>query len=380
MRWRGLRGLLACDHEAMALKVMLSSVRRGGLGPVRDAVAPVLKILRFEPLRFEDETNQPVPPRAVCVELVERSDIYLLLLGTEYGDVMPDTGLAPTEEEWTIARNEGKPIVVFRQSGVTPESRQAEFIATVEAYPTGVFRGTFTDTADLLGKLEDALAAAAASIQPMRPRRLTEPIAVPWREDDPMSGTAGGAVLETHVIPVAPLERLSATMLRELPARLARVGREHGLFEEGDALALEATEGAAIAQVDRHHGRALAAAAIGADRSVTIWAALPTQQLGAVYDEAQIAGRIARDVRMAASLGVLSSDETAVAVGIGPIDMLGQVTGPNSMTFPFMGSGRGAARLEPTEVFSVASLLRIAPEIGTELAARLTLRLERRSR
>ncbi len=147
----------------MALKVMLSSVRRGGLGPVRDAVAPVLKILRYEPLRFEDVTNQPVPPRVVCVELVERADAYLLLLGAEYGDAMPDTGLAPTEEEWTIARNAGKPIVVFRQSGVTPEPRQAEFIATTEAYATGVFRGTFTDTGDLLGKLEEALATAVES-------------------------------------------------------------------------------------------------------------------------------------------------------------------------------------------------------------------------
>jgi hypothetical protein len=154
---------------AVALKVMLGSVRRGGLGPVLDAVAPVLKILRYEPVRFEEVTNQPVPPRAVCIEL---SDIYLLLLGAEYGDVMPDTGLAPTEEEWTIARNAGKPVVVFRQSGVTPEPREAEFIATTEAYATGVFHGTFIDAADLLGKLEDALATAAASIQPMRPRAL----------------------------------------------------------------------------------------------------------------------------------------------------------------------------------------------------------------
>jgi hypothetical protein len=142
---------------------------------------------------------------------------------------------------------------------------------------------------------------------------------------------------------------------------------------------LDATERAAIAQVDRGDGRAAAGIAISAERSVTVWAALPTQQLGAVYDEAQIAGQVARDVRIAASLGLLSSDEAAVAVGISPIDMLGRVTGPNSMTFPFMGSGRGAARLEPTEAFSAASLLRIAPEIGTELAARLTLRLERRT-
>jgi hypothetical protein len=363
----------------MMLKVMLSSVRRGGLGPVRDAVAPVLKILRYEPLRFEDVTNQPVPPRAVCIELVERSDIYLLLLGAEYGDVMPDTGLAPTEEEWTVARNEGKAIVVFRQSGVTPEPRQAEFIASVEAYGSGVFRGTFTDTGELLGKLEDALAAAAASIQPMRPRPLTEHLAVPWREGDRGFGSAGGVVLETHVIPVGRVERLPATTLRELPGRLARAGRDHGLFGEGEALTFDATEGAAIAQVDRGHGRAAAGIAISAERSVTVWAALPTQQLGAVYDEAQIAGQVTRDVRIAANLGLLPSDEAAVAVGISPIDMLGRVMGPNSMTFPFIGSGRGAARLEPTEAFSAASLLRIAPEIGTELAARLTLRLERRT-
>jgi len=360
----------------MALKVMLSSVRRGGLGPVRDAVAPVLKILRYEPLRFEDVTNQPVPPRMVCVELVERADIYLLLLGAEYGDAMPDTGLAPTEEEWTIARNAGKPIVVFRQSGVTPELREAEFIATTEAYATGVFRGTFTDTGDLLGKLEEALATAVESIQPMRLRPLTGQLAVSWREDDRRFG-GSGVVLETHMVPVGQIERLSATTLRELPTRLARAGRDHGLFPEGQALSLDTTEHAAVAQTDRGD-RTVSGVAITAERSVTVWSALQTQQLGAVYDEAQIAGQIARDVRLAASLALVPSEDVAIAVGIGPIDMLGRVTGPNSMTFPFMGSGRGAARLEPTGAYPTTSLARIAPEIGAELAARLTLRLEQR--
>lgn len=360
----------------MALQVMLSSVRRGGLGPVRDAVAPVLKILRFEPVRFEDVTNQPVPPRVVCVELVERADIYLLLLGAEYGDAMPETGLAPTEEEWTIARNRGKPIVVFRQSGVTPEPRQAEFIATTEAYATGVFRGTFNDTGDLLGKLEEALATAVESIQPMRQRPLTEQVAVPWREDD-RRFSGSGVVLETHVVPVGRIERLSATTLRELPTRLARAGRDHGLFREGEALTLDTTEDAAVAQTDRGD-RAVSGVAISAKRSVTVWSALPTQQLGAVYDEAQIAGQIARDIRLAANLALVATEDAAIAVGIGPIDMLGQVTGPNSMTFPFIGSGQGVARLEPAEAYSTSSLARIAPEIGAELAARLTLRLEQR--
>ena len=58
--------------------------------------------------------------------------------------------------------------------------------------------------------------------------------------------------------------------------------------------------------------------------------------------------------------------------------MLGRVTGPNSMTYPFMESGRWAARLEPTEAYPTTSLAGIAPGIGAELAARLTVRLEQR--
>jgi len=60
---------------------------------------------------------------------------------------------------------------------------------------------------------------------------------------------------------------------------------------------------AAVAQTDQGD-RADSGAAISAKRAVTIWSALPTQQLGAVYDEAQIADQIARDIRLAASLEV----------------------------------------------------------------------------
>ncbi len=55
--------------------------------------------------------------------MVEDSDIYLLILGEEYGEPMPGTGLAPTEEEWTVARNLGKPTVVFKKFGDEPRPR-----------------------------------------------------------------------------------------------------------------------------------------------------------------------------------------------------------------------------------------------------------------
>jgi hypothetical protein len=322
--------------------------------------------------------SSPRPQRVTYSRRVKRSDIYLLLLGAEYGDPMPDTGLAPTEEEWTIARNEGKPIVVFRQTGVSPQPRQEAFIREVEAYQTGIFRKTFTDTGDLLGKLEVALVAAAATIQPMRPHRLKGVVTVPWRPEDRGFGRVGGVVLETHLVPIGDVEPLRASGLGEISRRLARGGRDHGLFAEGDPLVFPTSEYAVAAEIEPGGQRAAVGVSITIERAITVWEALPTQVLGAVYDEAQIAGRIARDVRLAAGLDLLSVDEVAIAIGINKIDMLGQVTGPNSMTFPFMGTMGGPARLEPREAYATASLARIAPEVGAELAARLTLRLQRR--
>lgn len=166
----------------MTRKVMISSVRRGGLGPVRDAVAPVLKTWGYEPLRFEDIESRPIPSRAVCLDLVEQADIYLLLLGGEYGDQMPETGLAPTHEEWSTARRKGMPIVVFRQSGITPEPQQEAFMAEVEAYGTGVFRGSFAGVAIVL---QGIAKAAGRTLTPAEMRALLADVNFNTTFDDP---------------------------------------------------------------------------------------------------------------------------------------------------------------------------------------------------
>lgn len=165
----------------MALKVMLSSVRRG-LADVRDSADPVLKILRYDVIRFESVVKTPVPPRAACVAMVEDCDIYLLLLGEEYGDPMPGTNLAPTEEEWTVARNLGKPTVVFKKTGINPRPEQTAFIKKVEDYETGVWRHSFKDAADLISQLDGAMSVAAEAMQPAVSTPLASPVTVPWLE------------------------------------------------------------------------------------------------------------------------------------------------------------------------------------------------------
>jgi hypothetical protein len=100
--------------------------------------------------------------------MVENSDIYLLILGDDYGETMPGTNLGPTEEEWRVARNLGKPTVVFKREGIKPGARQAAFVKRVEDYETGVWRYTFVGAGDLISQLEEALATATESSRPTR--------------------------------------------------------------------------------------------------------------------------------------------------------------------------------------------------------------------
>lgn len=358
----------------MPLRVMISSVRRG-LAAERDALRPVITILNYTPVRFEDFTAQPVPSRAVCVDAVTGSDIYLLLLGQYYGERTTDTGLAPTAEEWTVARQLGKPIVVFRQSGVDPEPEQQDFITEVESYTTGVFRESFASTAELLEKLKPALEAAATLIQPLRPRQLDQPVEIAWREDDRGWMGGGGTILETHLVPVGSADPIRAGDLQELSRRVARLARDSGLFEEHEPLDVAVAEGQIAVRLDLRSSHEDRGIRTRIDRSVAVWRTLPSEMGGTIFDQNAIAALVASDIRTTEQLGVITADEMAIGIGINRIDMLARRSGPNSLEYPFFGRGDGAVRIEPTEAVPTAALARAAPEIARELAIRLSLRL-----
>jgi hypothetical protein len=361
----------------MALKVMLSSVRRG-LADVRDAVAPVIKILRYDVIRFETVVKAPVPPRATCVAMVEDADIYLLILGEEYGDLMPGTGLAPTEEEWSVARNLGKPIVVFEKAGINPGPQEAAFIKKVKDYETGVWRRTFNDTADLLTQLEEALAAAAEALQPVVATALLSPVAVPWLRSSSGFYVGTGTVLETHVLEVDGGRTLPAATISDLKRVIARVGEEVGIFEVGQAIDFAVDEGAVIGSAQGTARRPQAGIRIGRDRSVSVWESLPRpRQIGAVLDDVQFAHRVARDLRIAAGLGVLEAERVGVAVGFEDVSMLGTPTDyGNGMTLPFAMGGNKAVHPEPTQAWPVRALAVGADDIAREVVAELLLRLK----
>jgi len=71
---------------------------------------------------------------------------YVLLLGPVYGERWPDSGLAATEEEFELARQLGKSILVFVKAtkDEPDEPAQAAFKQCVENYITGRFRVSFS--------------------------------------------------------------------------------------------------------------------------------------------------------------------------------------------------------------------------------------------
>ncbi|MGH2966302.1 MAG: DUF4062 domain-containing protein [Solirubrobacterales bacterium] len=360
------------------MRVFISSVRRG-LEAERDALPGLLLGLGHEPLRFEDFGALPMPSREACLRGVESADAYLVLLGEAYGDPLPDTGRSPTEEEWSVAKRRGIPILAFRKSGITPEPRQAALIASVEDYAEGRFRGAYSTVSELLVAAGRAIRALDTRPPMLVWQPLTSTVTVPWHPSRPGAwGNTSRTVLEVHVLPTLRQMIIPATDLANLGKHLARAGREAALFAEEQGLSVTVNEAGATAATGTgdHRDRAAGIRA-SSGGIVSIWQGLPSDMLGVLFDEADLRARIAVALRIVADLG-LTSGEVAVGVGlrgltmasIGSISELGHRTSASLQ----LVSGGDAALVEPTDTVSAAVLGRAADEIARELAARLLLR------
>jgi hypothetical protein len=361
------------------VKVFISSVRRG-LEAERDALPGLIAALGHEPKRFEDYTARGVPSRQACLDGVRDADVYALILGDIYGDPLPDTGLAPTEEEFVAARARGIPVLVFVKRGGSPEDKQQAFIAKVSGYVDGRFRKGFADVGELL-------AAVAGSIRDVENRPatltwtgLTSNVEVPWRDSVSTVRRLSGTDVEIYLVPVGPASRLLATVLAGLPERLGRAGRDAGLFGQGEVLMTYSADAEAVASTEEHARAANAGIRVGADRSVTIWEQLPGDRMGAVIDEHDLAERIAKALRVAGDLALIDTDQVALAAGlrignmttIGSIADLGHRTSVQPIGF---GGGDKSARAAARDSVPTAALAPAASEIAKELATRLMFKI-----
>lgn len=129
------------------MRIFISSLI-SGFEPQRAAARRAVTTLRHDPVMAEDFGAQPNSPQIACLQGLRGSDIVVLILGENYGFVPSDSSLSATHQEYREAR-ETKPVLAFVQQGISPEPEQAAFIAEVQAWEGGLFRGGFVGVDDL---------------------------------------------------------------------------------------------------------------------------------------------------------------------------------------------------------------------------------------
>jgi hypothetical protein len=380
----------------MATKVFISSVTTG-LTQERTALPGLILGLGMEPLRFEEFTTAPTPSREVCLRAVGESDVYLLLLGEHYGTAFPDTGLSPTHEEYRAAIARGIPRLAFRRRGVTMDSEQTAFVAEVEAYPTGLFRGSFAEVGELLAEAGKALRELPGATGGLAFTPLRSPVEVRWRTPvNPRAQTfdAGSPGLEVYLTPVD--RSFSAAQLRRAGDVLPRILREFGGVGHSVAIDVAAdTNGGAVARVrrqparrgwdDEPEGGELEGLSVGRSGEVCGWASLRRDHFGAVVDSrslvevlaplVSVAGRALGEAAGAADFEVVPSVALVGAqrVNLGRSEVIGNrnratmaLTGADTLTLPGDESAALGAVVAGTR------------DVATDLAARVLHALETR--
>lgn len=135
-------------------KVFISSTMRD-LGAERQAAKTAVEALRQKPVMAEDFGAKPYSSQMACLEGVRQSDVFIAVLGFQYGFVSK-AGVSVSEEEFNEARRRGLPILVFVMEGDL-EPQQKEFFGRIGKYEEGYFVDFFETAHALQTKVTRAL-------------------------------------------------------------------------------------------------------------------------------------------------------------------------------------------------------------------------------
>lgn len=373
----------------MGKRVFISSVT-AGLRQERIALPGLIRALGMDPVRFEDFTALPEPSRDVCLKAVGTSDVYLLLLGEHYGTPFPDTGLSPTHEEYRAAINKGIPRLAFRRRGVTMESAQAAFAAEVEAYETGLFRGSWEEVGELLGAVSDALARLDTLGGPLSFTPIETPVTVEWLtapdQRDQFAGF-GESAMEVYLTPVGiTLPRARLRDAGQIAPRLLRDGGRVGQNEAIDVT--NRSDGGAVARVVRARqvrsfnqdaiGGTVGGVSVSRTGEVCAWASLPRDMFGAVVNAASLcelatplvalAGRVLGEIAGDSSMPVVPSVAITGAGGVSIGDP--RIVGTRNSSQISM-QGPSVITLPGDESAVLSAVISGARDVGVELGTRV---------
>jgi hypothetical protein len=108
----------------------------------RSAAREAVELMGHTPVMAEQFGARPYSSETACINEVQQSDAYLLILGSRYG-YETEGGLSVTHAEYRAARDTNRPILAFVQD-TDMEPKQLAFREEVEQYLNGVFRAGFS--------------------------------------------------------------------------------------------------------------------------------------------------------------------------------------------------------------------------------------------
>jgi hypothetical protein len=364
------------------MRIFISSVRRG-LELERDALPGLIKALGHEPVRFEDFSAQSVPSREACINGVESSDAYLLLLGPHYGTVFPETGQSATHDEWVAAQRTGIARYVFRKSGSTFDVEQQEFEGSLGDYGSGRFYRTFSDITELQQAVAASIRELEAAPELLDFEPLHQTVAIRWSGEETSRSQFSSSercLLEIHVVPING-RPVSARLLEQIGSGLPRHIRDAGLVSAVQGLESNHIEDGVVVQspppsrrggLNETHDGSLAAVMVREAGGTTVTFRLPGDMMGSILDVKDLSQSIGSALRLAGLIDVTGAARFAIGVGITSVSMVavGEAgRGPrNSVGMRFNSA---PIHLEPDETVSRAALDRGAGEVASMLARSL---------
>ena len=375
-------------RHARYMRIFVSSIT-AGLIEERRGLAGLIEALGHEPVMFEKFGARPEPSRQECLEAIQSSDVYLLLLGEFYGYRFPETGQSATHDEFVAARTAGIPRLVFHKTGVEPEPEQAEFISEVGNYASGSFWADFAGAADLQPLVVKAIRDLEDAPSPLTFEPMANPPAVNWKDDwGDARGHGWGHVetfVELHATPLAG-SGLPARQMHDLPDAVVSKLRTFGVLPMAAGADVDTTDDAVTVTLpvqERRHDqmteRQFGGVRISKSGQVTAWTTLPRDGLGAMLDSDDLTEAVALQLRIIGALNLMTADRFALSVGLGGAMGMVSLAKPgvrrNSASMGF-GSDE-PVRVEPDESVSVAAFDVGADDVASLLVKTLLRRIRR---
>lgn len=190
-------------------RVMVSSVVTG-FEAEREAARQGIEAGGGDPLLVnEDFPAKGLSPRNACLDAVDSSDAYVVILGGRAGYIAP-SGKPVVEEEYERAVARGLPVLAFVQEGVEREAEAARLENRISQYVGGHYRATFVGTDELRDRVTEAVRELVGQLRSpaMEPTVIQQALqAQPYEQREAVLRTAFAPVRDEEVVDTVEIGR-----------------------------------------------------------------------------------------------------------------------------------------------------------------------------